>query len=107
MPVLFAGVPVSDLAAGLAWHECLHGRPPEMYPNDREACWQVSDQGWVYVVLDPERAGRGLMTVIVDDLDAEVADLAARGLEPVARDTNPLKARYEDPDGNWVVLAQP
>ena len=37
---------------------------------------------WVYVVEDSERAGRGLLTVIVDDLDAQLAGLAQRGRRP-------------------------
>jgi hypothetical protein len=31
---LFAGIPVSDYAAALAWYERLLGSPPSSFPND-------------------------------------------------------------------------
>jgi hypothetical protein len=105
--VLFAGVPVSDLAAAAPWHEAFHGREPEMRPHDREVCWQVDETGWVYVVEDAERAGRGLLTIIVTDLDERLEQLAARGLVPAETEmTSPRKVTFEDPDGNRLSLAQ-
>ena len=46
-----------------------------------------------------------MVTLFVDDLDAWVVDIAARGLEPDARDTYSSGVRkvvYRDPDGNEV-----
>ena len=107
---LFAGIPVTDYPAARAWYERLFGREPDMLPHDTEATWQVTEQGWVYVVADPERAGRGLTTILVDDLDAEVAALAARGLETDPIDTIPGKVRtaaITDHDGNRITFGQP
>jgi hypothetical protein len=45
------------------------------------------------------------VTVMVDDLDATVAALAARGLEPDERETFPggaCKVIYHDADGNEI-----
>jgi hypothetical protein len=45
--------------------------------------------------------------VIVDDLDARVADIASRGIEPDERVTYPGKARkaiYRDADGNEIAF---
>ena len=39
---LFAGIPVADFAAALAWYERLLGFPPTFFPNDREAVWELS-----------------------------------------------------------------
>ncbi len=95
MNYVFAGIPVTDLEAGLAWWEQLLGRAPDMYPNDDEACWQLTDSGWIYVVRDAERAGNGLLTVLVDDLEAELAGIAARGIAvgEVDRDTGRAQDR--------------
>lgn len=47
------------------------------------------------------------MTIFVDDLDAHVAAIAARGLEPDEGETlsnGVRKVVYRDPDGNEVVF---
>ena len=56
-----------------------------------------------YVVEDADGAGNSVVTIFVDDLDAHVAAIAARGLEPDERLTysnGVRKALYRDPDGN-------
>ena len=48
-------------------------------------------------------AGRATHAIFVDDLDALVADIASRGIEPDELVTYPGKARkaiYRDTDGN-------
>jgi catechol 2,3-dioxygenase-like lactoylglutathione lyase family enzyme len=105
MTHLFAGLPVADLEPALAWYERLLGRPPSMRPHPGEAVWQFTDTGLIYVVTDAERAGNGLITVIVDDLAGLLAEIAARGLEP---DVVPAtgRARFVDPAGNSIVFAE-
>ena len=107
--VLFAGVPVAELHAALAWYERLLGGPPDLVPNESERMWRLTDGGWVYVVADAERAGRGLLTLIVDDLDAHLVELADRGieageLEAISETTR--KAVLVDPDGNRITLGE-
>jgi hypothetical protein len=44
-------------------------------------------------------------TIIVDDFDAHLAQIAERGLEPAKRETYPNgvgKAIFYDPDGNEI-----
>jgi hypothetical protein len=44
-------------------------------------------------------------TIIVDDLDALMAEIAQRGLEPAKRETysnGVRKTTYADPDGNEI-----
>jgi catechol 2,3-dioxygenase-like lactoylglutathione lyase family enzyme len=106
----FAGVPISDYDAAAAWYERLFGRPPDMLPNDHEAVWQLSEAGWVYIVADRERAGRALVTLLVDDLDEQRAGLDARGLAPEPIDTVPgvvRTAAVTDPDGNRITFGEP
>lgn len=104
---LYAGVPVNDYAAALAWYERLFGRPPAFFPHDTEAVWELAEHRSVYVVQRPEHAGHALHTVFVDDLDAVVAQIAERGLEPTKRETysnGVRKTTYHDPDGNEIAF---
>ncbi len=102
---LVAGIPVSDYAAALAWYERLLGSPPSFLPHDTEAVWELAEHRSVYIVQRPEHAGYAMHTIIVDDLDAVVAGIAQRGLEPATRETYPngvRKTTYADPDGNEI-----
>jgi catechol 2,3-dioxygenase-like lactoylglutathione lyase family enzyme len=107
--VLFAGVPVADLDVARGWYERLLGREPDLVPNESEVAWQVAEAGWVYVVADAARAGRALVTVIVDDLDGLLAGLVERGLEPGAVETygnGVRRAEIRDPEGNRIAFGQ-
>jgi len=107
--VVFAGIPVADLDAAIDWYERLFGAPPDMAPNDTERTWRLTDQSWVYVVADPERAGNGLVTLMVDDLDARLTAIRERGIEvgeveEINEKTR--KAEIVDPDGNRIGFGQ-
>jgi predicted enzyme related to lactoylglutathione lyase len=108
--MLFAGVPVSDFTRASAWYERFFGRPPEVIPSPgREAMWQVAETGWIYVVVDRERAGNALVTYSVDNLGERLAELAGRGIKagaPEEQAPGAWKADIEDPDGNRISLAQ-
>jgi catechol 2,3-dioxygenase-like lactoylglutathione lyase family enzyme len=104
---LFAGIPVNDFATALAWYERLLGSPPAFFPHDAEAVWELAEHRYLYIERLPERAGRAMHTLFVDDFDARVAAIADRGLEPATRETydnGVRKATYRDPDGNEVGL---
>ena len=102
---LFAGIPVADYAAALTWYERLLGAPPTFFPHDTEAVWELAEHRYVYIVQQPEHAGHARHTLFVNDLDALVAQIAERGLDPVTRETyaNGVgKTTYRDPDGNEI-----
>ncbi len=102
---LFAGIPVTDYAASLAWYERLFGAPPSFVPNDSKAVWELAAHRFIFIELQPEHAGHARHLVFVDDLDALVAQITERGLSPAERDTyanGVRKAAYRDPDGNEV-----
>jgi catechol 2,3-dioxygenase-like lactoylglutathione lyase family enzyme len=101
---LFAGLRVRDFAAARAWYERLLGEP-SFLPHATEAVWTLADGRSVYVVEAADGAGNGVLTIFVDDLDAYLAAIAGRGLEPDAREryeNGVLKAVFSDPDGNEV-----
>jgi catechol 2,3-dioxygenase-like lactoylglutathione lyase family enzyme len=109
MPEVFAGLAVTDHAAAEPWYERLFGEEPFMRPHDTESVWRLEEHAWVYVVQDAERAGHGLLTVLGDDLDAQVAGLAERGLttDPVETMDNGVRtAEIRDPDGNLIKFVQ-
>jgi catechol 2,3-dioxygenase-like lactoylglutathione lyase family enzyme len=102
---LFAGLPVNDYAAALAWYERLLGSPPAFFPTDTEAVWEIAEHRYLYIDQRPEHAGHAMLTIFVDDFDARVAQIAARGLEPAKREVyenGVRKATYCDPDGNEI-----
>jgi catechol 2,3-dioxygenase-like lactoylglutathione lyase family enzyme len=107
--VAFTGVPVTDLDRGRDFFERLLGKPPDVLVNENEAMWQVAEAAWLYVVVDPVRAGHALAAVSVPDLDGALEELAAKGIEPsIIEQPGPSarKATVFDPDGNSVALIE-
>ena len=105
---LFAGNPVSDYQAARPWYERLLGAEPSFTPHATEAVWELAEHRYLSLGEDPGRAGRAIHTLFVDDLDARVADIASRGIEPDERETYPGKSRkviYRDADGNEIGFA--
>jgi hypothetical protein len=108
--VLFAGVAVTELDAVRPWYERLFGRAADIIPNENEVMWRAAaDAGWLYLVVDRQRAGRSLAALSVADLDGELQALRGRGLQPeVVEQVGDAgrKATLRDPDGNTVALIE-
>jgi catechol 2,3-dioxygenase-like lactoylglutathione lyase family enzyme len=99
---LYAGMRVTEFEAARAWYERLLGEPT-FFAHDTEAVWTLADDRSIYVEEHPDGAGNCAVTLFVDDLEAHVDAIAARGLEPDERETysnGVRKAIYRDPDGN-------
>jgi catechol 2,3-dioxygenase-like lactoylglutathione lyase family enzyme len=99
---LFAGLRVRNFLAARRWYEQLLGEPT-FHPHATEAVWTLADNRSVYLVEHATGTGNSAVTIFLDDLDAYVAAIAARGLEPDARETysnGVRKVVYRDPDGN-------
>ena len=104
----FAGLPVADFRAAYDWYVRLLGRAADMFPHDTEAVWRLTPTGAIYVVQDPDRAGSGLLTVALDDLDAYEEQLREAGLafeEQVAGHA-PRRLVVRDADGNTLAFFQ-
>ena len=62
-----------------------------------------------YVVADADRAGKALLTLMVDNLDRQVAELKERGIAVGAIETQPgryRKVEIIDPEGNTISFGQ-
>ncbi|HEY5854541.1 MAG TPA: VOC family protein [Aldersonia sp.] len=105
MPLdLYAGIPVADFPAAVAWYETLFGTAPDV-ADGTEAVWDLAEHRSVFIERAPDRAGNARHSIFVDDLDAWVAEVAGRGLVPVGREEYPngvRKANFRDPDGNEI-----
>jgi len=106
---VFSGIAVADFASATGWYQQLFGRPPDIVPHATEAVWNLAHGGLVYVVGDTQRAGGGLVMLMVDDLDQTLGELAARGLQAGLVETmgsGARKATLTDPDGNRISFGQ-
>ena len=113
MPVtfnyVFAGIAVADYDPMREWYERLMGRPADLVPHETEVAWQLTDTGWIYVKADADRSGKAFVTFLVDDLDAQLAALAERGIAsgPVDTMTNGTRtALVTDPEGNTIQFGE-
>ncbi|MBA3300320.1 MAG: VOC family protein [Thermoleophilaceae bacterium] len=111
MPIVkvLAELAVADLEKALGWYERLFGRPADALPMEGLAEWH-SPEGDLQVFADTDRAGRGLLTLEVDDIRNHVAEAAERGVpvEPIddASSETVLFVTLTDPDGNQVTLVE-
>src|SRR5271157_2340895 len=107
--IAFTGVPVSELETGRGFFERLFGRTADVVVADDEVMWRLAESAWLYVVVDPGRAGHALAALSVGDLDATLAELGRRGLSPQTVEEvgdAGRKATLLDPDGNSVAIIE-
>ena len=79
-----------------------------MFPHDREAVWRLTPTASIYVVEDDKRAGSGLVTLALDDLEAHETRLKETGIavaEKVSGDA-PRQLVVTDRDGNTLSFFQ-
>lgn len=110
-PVLgvLAGLPTSDIDRGIAWLSVVLGEEPNARPMPVLADWYLGPAGTVQLVLDPDRAGGGLLTLQVDDITAVAGRLRAAGIAFEVDATSSERVAFgtaTDPDGNAVTLVE-
>jgi catechol 2,3-dioxygenase-like lactoylglutathione lyase family enzyme len=106
---VFAGVPVSDLDAGIDWYTRFFGRPPDMRAGD-EILWDIDEHATLFIEPNAARAGAGRITFGVVGIDALLERLASQGIEhgPVETYSNGVRhVSIPDPDGNAIAFAEP
>jgi hypothetical protein len=77
-----------------------------MFPHEREAVWQLTPTSSIYVVENSKRAGSGLVTLALDDLDANEERLTAAGLALTEQSggASPRRLVIKDADGNSLTF---
>ena len=102
---LFAGVPVSDLDAGIDWYTRLFGQPPTVRVGD-EVLWDIDEHATVFIEPNAEHAGSGRITLGVTGLDA-LLERSGLEHEPVETYANGVRhVMIPDPDGNAIAFAE-
>jgi hypothetical protein len=76
---LIAGVPVSDLDAGVDWYTRFFDRAPDLRVGD-EILWDIEEHATLFIEPNAAHAGTGRITFAVAGLDAIVERLAADGI---------------------------
>jgi catechol 2,3-dioxygenase-like lactoylglutathione lyase family enzyme len=106
---LFAGLPVSDLDAGIDWYTRFFGRPPDSRVGD-EVLWESAEHATLFIEPDAARAGAARITCAVAGLDALLERLVTQGIEhePIETYSNGVRhVNVPDPDGNVIAVAEP
>lgn len=104
---IFAHLSCSDLTASIDWFSQLFDREPDSQPMSGLAEWEHRGGG-LQLYEDPDAAGYGSLTLIVENLLREHRRLEETGLEPGEVEPGDYTSlvRLSDPDDNLVVLAQ-
>jgi catechol 2,3-dioxygenase-like lactoylglutathione lyase family enzyme len=105
---LIAGVPVSDLDAGIDWYTRFFGRDPDLRAGD-EILWDVDEHATLFIEPDAARAGTGRITLCVTRLDALLERLAFQRIEhgPIESYSDGVRhVMIPDPDGNAIAFAE-
>jgi catechol 2,3-dioxygenase-like lactoylglutathione lyase family enzyme len=106
---LYAGVPVTDLDAGIDWYTRFFGRAPD-FRGGEEILWTIEEHATLFIEPDAARARSGRITLSVIGLDAVLESLTARRIkhEAVERYSNGVRhVKIPDPDGNAIAFAEP
>jgi catechol 2,3-dioxygenase-like lactoylglutathione lyase family enzyme len=110
---VLAVVCVADVELARSWYERALGRPVDREPMEGCLEWQLGPSGGLQVIADPEHAGHGMVTLGVDDVDAQVAVLRERGLDienthdgDVPEGATIRIAQLRDPDGNLLTFGE-
>jgi len=106
---IYTSLLTADLAAAEAWYTKLLGRRPDYRPMYTLVQWELFDHGGLMLSDSEEIAGKGVMFLYVDDLEAERRRLEGHGIalgDDIPGDYSTL-AQLRDPDGNLITLATP
>ena len=102
---MYAGIYVRDYEAAKTWYALLLGGEPSYVASATEAVWELAEHRSIAIEQNVGHAGHAIVTLFVDDFDARIGAIAARGIDPVERLTyrnGVRKAIYRDPDGNEI-----
>lgn len=106
---MFAVACVSDMKRSEEWYARLIGRAPDDRPMEGLVQWRTSDGAGLQLVLDVEKSGSSLITIVTPAIDRARKRLVAASLqlEPEIHGDFGMIAQISDPDGNRLTLAEP
>ncbi|WP_328993451.1 hypothetical protein OG394_03905 [Kribbella sp. NBC_01245] len=101
-------LPVTDHAEAVTWYQKWIGRGPDVKPMDDIAEWQLAENAWIQVSVNPESAGRTTVVVGVVDIDTQLSTCAAADVAVgEVNDYGFIKtAEAIDPAGNKILFVQ-
>lgn len=106
---IFASATVSNFDEALVWYEKLMGRPADSKPIPGMAQWRNMGGAGLQVWQDDERAGNGIITIVVPALEVELERLSRLGLQlanKIEGDFGAVAQIFDD-EGNRINLAEP
>lgn len=68
---VISAIPVKNFDHAVEWYKKLFEREPDLVPMEGIAEWQLAENAWVQVSVDPERVGTGSVIIGVDDVEAQ------------------------------------
>ncbi|MBX5228667.1 VOC family protein [Rhizobium sp. NLR9b] len=106
---IFASATVSNFDEALIWYEKLMGRPADSKPIAGMAQWRNMGGAGLQVWKDDKRAGNGIITIVVRELEVELERLSRQGLQLAKKIEGDfgLVAQIFDGEGNRINLAEP
>ena len=105
---LIAGVPVSDLDAGIDWYTRFFGRAPDLRVGE-EILWDIDEHATLFIEPNTARAWRGPHHLRRHRARRAARAPAAQRIEhePVETYSNGVRhVNVPDPDGNALAFAE-
>lgn len=103
-----ASLAVKDLASARVWYETLFGRPADSTPMAEVAEWKFERGGWLQVYQSKQHVGSSSVTLAVDNLQQQIAELEKIGIdgeEPIISERVKI-LMIKDPDGNSLAFTE-
>ena len=104
-----AVIATKDYPTARSWYSRVIGREPDLEPIEGVAECQIAAIAWLQLALDHDRAANTAVRIGVDDLAAQIEELAAEGIatgELVVIADLVKVLKVADPDGNGVSFVQ-
>jgi len=102
-------IPVKNFDLALEWYRKLFERDPDVVPMEGIAEWQLVENAWIQVSIDPERAGSTTVVICVDDVESQckVCLDANFPVGEIVEYPEIIKmTEIIDPDGNKIAFVQ-
>ena len=106
---LYAVACVTDMARAEGWYTGLLARPADDHPMPTLTQWRNIGTAGIQLILDPEKAGASVVTIVTPDIAAESDRLADLGLDigEISRGGFGAIVEIADHDGNRIIIAEP